>query len=156
MKGFDIFTSTSGVVRIHFWTNPRTQVFWENPFFSICGAPKNIFWPQKPYLALKSPTFGGVILLQLFDPSNGLEVGNVQTSHFWAKSNLQKTSKKSVFWQYLTDNHKVNPNFTTYINYSCNIDDILNQSSQHWTKNLIFQKDCWSWLVKNIILIDFL
>ena len=40
-----IFTSTSGVVGTHFWTNPRIQVFWENQFFSFCEAPKNFFWP---------------------------------------------------------------------------------------------------------------
>ena len=38
-----IFTSTPGVVRIHFWANPRIQVFLENQFFSFCGVPKNIF-----------------------------------------------------------------------------------------------------------------
>ena len=54
-----IFTSTPGVVRNHFRTNPKTQVFWENQFFSFCGVPKNIFWPQKPYLALETPTLGG-------------------------------------------------------------------------------------------------
>ena len=54
-----IFTSAPGVVRIHFRTNPTTQVFWENQFFSFCGVPKNIFWPQKPYLALETPTLGG-------------------------------------------------------------------------------------------------
>ena len=53
------FISTPGIVRIHFRTNPRIQVFWENQFFSFCGAPKNFFWPQIPYLALETPTLGG-------------------------------------------------------------------------------------------------
>ena len=66
-----IFTSTPGVVRTHFRTNPRIQVFWENQFFSFCGAPKNFFWPQTPYLALETLYFGGVILLKLFIPSCG-------------------------------------------------------------------------------------
>ena len=39
---------------------------------------KNLIWPN----------FWGVILLKLFDPSNSLEVGNVQNSHFWPKSAL--------------------------------------------------------------------
>ena len=38
-----IFTSTPGVVRTHFQTNPRIQVFGENQFFLFCGAPKNFF-----------------------------------------------------------------------------------------------------------------
>ena len=42
----------------------------------------------KTLFGLRIPNFWGVILLQLFDPSNGLEVGNVQNSHFWAKSAL--------------------------------------------------------------------
>ena len=41
-----IFASTPGVVRTHFRTNPRIQVFWENQFFSFCGAHKNT--PPKP------------------------------------------------------------------------------------------------------------
>ena len=43
-----VFTSTPGVVRIHFRTNPKIQVFVENQFFSFCGAPKNpkhLIWP---------------------------------------------------------------------------------------------------------------
>ena len=47
-------------------------------------------------------------------------------------------------------------NFATYMNYRCNIDDILNQWSQYWMNNLIFQKDCWSSMVKNSIMVDFL
>ena len=35
-------TSTPGLVRIHFRTNPRTQVFGGNQYFSFFGAPKNI------------------------------------------------------------------------------------------------------------------
>ena len=34
-----IFTSTPGVVRIHFWTNPRTQVFFEKISFFILWGP---------------------------------------------------------------------------------------------------------------------
>ena len=49
-----IFSSTPGVVRIHFRANPRIQVFWENQFFSFCGAPRNNFWPQKPFLTLRA------------------------------------------------------------------------------------------------------
>ena len=50
----------------------------------------------------------------------------------------------------------MNPNFATDINYECNIDDILNQWSQYWMNNLIFQKDCWSCMSKNSIIVDFL
>ena len=62
----------------------------------------------------------------------------------------------NLFFVILSDNLKVNTNFATYMNYRCNVDDILNQSSEHLIKNLIFQKDCWSWMVKKSILIDFL
>ena len=41
-----IFTSTPRVVRTHFRTNPRIQVFWENQFFPFCGESKNIFDPR--------------------------------------------------------------------------------------------------------------
>ena len=54
-----IFTSIPGVVRTHFRTNPRVQFFWENQFLSFCGAPKNFFWPQTPYLALETPFWEG-------------------------------------------------------------------------------------------------
>ena len=63
-----IFTSTPGVVRFHFWTNPRTQVFWENQFFSFCGSPKNFFWPKKPFLALETPPLGGGSSLHFVQP----------------------------------------------------------------------------------------
>ena len=89
-----IFTSTPGVVRIHFWANPRIQVFLENQFFSFCRAPKNFFGPQIPYLALETPTLRGVKLLKLFDLSIVLGIRNLQNSHFWAKSarDISKTA----------------------------------------------------------------
>ena len=73
-----IFTCTPGVVRFHSWTNPRTQVFWENQFFHL-----KKLW--------------GVIFLKLFDRSNGLGVRNFQNSHFWAKSSLALQNEKTDF-----------------------------------------------------------
>ena len=57
----------------------------------------------KTLFGLRNPNFGGVILLKLFDPSNGLEVGNVQNSHFWAKSalDISKTAAQiKKFYKY--------------------------------------------------------
>ena len=42
------------------------------------------------------------------------------------------------------------------MNYKWNIDDILNQWSQYWMNNLIFQEDGWSCMIKNSIMVDFL
>ena len=60
--------------------------FFKKSFFSA----KNLIWPLKPLFFLG----GGVLLLKLFDPSNGLGAGNYQNSHFWAKSalNISKTT----------------------------------------------------------------
>ena len=42
------------------------------------------FWgPQKTFLSPKNPTFGGVILLKLFDPSYGFEVVDFEKAIFW-------------------------------------------------------------------------
>ena len=45
-----IFTSSPGVVRIPFWTNPRSQVFFRKLVFFICGDPKNLIWPKQSQL----------------------------------------------------------------------------------------------------------
>ena len=54
-----ILSGTHQVVVIHFWSNHRGQVFWENQFFLFWGDPKNFFDPQKPYLALETQLLGG-------------------------------------------------------------------------------------------------
>ena len=61
-----ILSGTPQVVVIHFWSNHRGRVFWENHFFSVLGDPKTLF-------SLKNPTFGGwgVIILELFNQSYG-------------------------------------------------------------------------------------
>ena len=64
-------------------SNHRSQVFWENQFFVFWGAPKNFFEPKKPYLALETPLFGGVILLKLFDPSFGFGATCGKIAIFW-------------------------------------------------------------------------
>ena len=38
-----ILSGTPKEVVIHFWSNHRGQVFWENQFFLFWGAPKNFF-----------------------------------------------------------------------------------------------------------------
>ena len=78
-----IFTSTPGVVRIHFRANPRIQVFWENQFFSFCGAPKNIFWPWKPFLALETPTLGGSYLQNFLIWAAVLEISRADFAQKW-------------------------------------------------------------------------
>ena len=90
-----IFTSTPGVVRFHFRTNPRTQVFWENQFFSFCGVPKNIFWPQKPYLALESPTFGGSYFYNFLIQATVLELEISKTAIFGHKMKKKWFSQKT-------------------------------------------------------------
>ena len=60
-----ILSGTHQVVVIHFWSNHRGQVFWENHFFLFCEA------------------FGGVILLKLFNPSYGFGVIDGQIAIFW-------------------------------------------------------------------------
>ena len=65
-----------------------TGSFLRKSIFFNLGATKNFFWPEKTLFGIRNPNFGGVILLKLFDPSNGLGAGNYQNSHFWAKSAL--------------------------------------------------------------------
>ena len=55
----------------HFIQVQSFSFFWENHFFSILGSPKKLFWPLKTLFGLRNLTFGGVILLKLFDPSIG-------------------------------------------------------------------------------------
>ena len=50
-----IFASTPGVVRILL----ELRFFEKISFFSFFGAPENILWPHKPYLALETPTLEG-------------------------------------------------------------------------------------------------
>ena len=55
-----IFTSTPGVIRIHFRTNPRTQVFLRKSIFlKFCGVPKNFLLTPKTLFCLRNPNFGG-------------------------------------------------------------------------------------------------
>ena len=80
--------SAPGVVRTNFWTNPRTQVFWKNQFFSFCGTPKNFFWPKKPFLALETPTLGGSYLQKFLIWAAVLEISRADFAQKW------------LFWTY--------------------------------------------------------
>ena len=53
--------------------------------------PIKTFFDPKTLFGLRNPNFGGVILLKLLDPSNGLGVGDVLKSHFWAKSAMDNS-----------------------------------------------------------------
>ena len=80
-----------------FWA-PETLFWLRNPTFwgghkvrflrqyNVFWGPKKLFWDPKTLLGLRNLPFGGIILLKLFDLSNGLGVRNYQNSHFWAKS----------------------------------------------------------------------
>ena len=59
------------------------EFFEKINFFLFCGVPKNFFDPQRPYLALKTSLFGGVILLKHFDPSYGFKVIDFDIAIFW-------------------------------------------------------------------------
>ena len=50
--------------------------FLRKTVFFILWGPFNFFWTPKTLFGLRNPTFGGVIILTFFDPSNGLRVGN--------------------------------------------------------------------------------
>ena len=58
--------------------------------------PIKTFFDPKTLFGLRNPNFGGVILLKLFDLSNGLGARNYQNSHFWAKSVLDIS--KTAAW----------------------------------------------------------
>ena len=45
--------------------------FLRKSIFLILEGPWNFFWPPKTLFGLKNLTFGGVLLLKLFDPSYG-------------------------------------------------------------------------------------
>ena len=62
-----ILKRTTQVAQNHFWVNLRVQVF---SFFSFWG-PEALFFDPNTLDGLRNPTFGGVILLTLFDLSNG-------------------------------------------------------------------------------------
>ena len=63
--------------------NQINPIFLENQFFVFWGAPKNFFEPPKPYLASETSLLGGVILLKLFDLSNGFKVIALKIVIFW-------------------------------------------------------------------------
>ena len=46
-------------------------------------SPKNLIWPKKPHFFFG----GGVIVLKLFDPSNGFEVIDFEIDVFWQNQN---------------------------------------------------------------------
>ena len=73
-----------GAVRVFDNAQPNhvTPIFRENQFFVFFGpqkiflSPQNLVWPQKPH-------FWGVILLKLFDLSNGFKVIDFKIAIFW-------------------------------------------------------------------------
>ena len=73
-----MFTSTPGVVRMHFWTNSRTQVFGENHFFFLfCGALKHFFTP-KTFVGLRNPHPSKTYRIFFIDCDTGFDYKNLQ------------------------------------------------------------------------------
>ena len=72
-----------------FWEPPPSfgQItelrFFEKINFLCFGGPKKLFGAQKTLFGLRNPTFGGVILLKLFDLSYGFEVIDFELAIFW-------------------------------------------------------------------------
>ena len=93
--GLTKYTKRSDTIRVawatplttpHVWTNHRIWGlrlgFVRKSFFVILGGPKYLL-PSKTLFGLKNLTFGGVILLKLFDPSYGIEVIDFEIAIFW-------------------------------------------------------------------------
>ena len=57
--------------------------FFEKINFLCFWCPKKLFWVLKTLLGLRDPTFGGVILLKLFDPSYGFRATDGKIAIFW-------------------------------------------------------------------------
>ena len=56
--------------------------FLRKSIFLILGAPQKLFWPPETLFGLRNLTFGGVIPLKLFDPSNGFGATDVKIALF--------------------------------------------------------------------------
>ena len=77
-------------------TNHRIRVFGENQFFVFFGGPKTFFGPPKAFFGLRNPTFGGVMLLKLFDPRFGFGATGCKIAIFW--HNQPWKSQKLQLW----------------------------------------------------------
>ena len=73
--------NTIGVTCSRFQINHRMGPFWENKFFVFWLAQK-FFWAPNTLFGCGNLTFGEVILLKLFDPSNGFEVWDFKRIFF--------------------------------------------------------------------------
>ena len=57
--------------------------FLRKSIFLILGAPQKLFWPPETLFGLRNLTFGGVILLKLFDSSFGFGATGGKIAIFW-------------------------------------------------------------------------
>ena len=57
--------------------------FFEKINFLCFEGPQKTFLSPKTLFGLRNPTFGGVILLKLFDPSYDFEVIDFEIAIFW-------------------------------------------------------------------------